>query len=74
MRQIIVDLNISADEYLKHYQRVASMVETVSRDGLRVQFPTGILQRFVTREGVHGTFVIYFDDNNKFQRIERLEP
>ncbi|WP_026180265.1 DUF2835 domain-containing protein [Hahella ganghwensis] len=72
MRQVVVDLHISADEYLKHYQRVASVVEVVSREGLRVHFPTGILQRFVTRDGIHGTFVIYFDDNSKFQNIERL--
>ncbi|WP_041598852.1 DUF2835 domain-containing protein [Hahella chejuensis] len=72
MRQIIVDIYISADEYLNVYRGSAKSVSAVSRDGLRVQFPASILQRFVTREGIRGSFVITFDDANKFQSIEQL--
>ncbi|MEJ2064623.1 MAG: DUF2835 family protein [Reinekea sp.] len=35
-------------------------------------FPSRILQPFVTRQGIHGTFRIYFDQYHKFQRIEQL--
>jgi len=48
------------------------MVHARSRDGRSVNFPTGILQRFVSREGVQGTFVINYDDTNKFVSVERL--
>lgn len=73
MNQLIVDLRITPDELLKHYQGVAKVVNATSRDGRRVQFPTNILQPFITRNGICGAFVIGFDENNKFAGIERLD-
>lgn len=69
---LTVDLNISAEEYLQHYQGSVHTVSCVSREGKRVQFPTRILQPFVSLAGIQGTFVIHFDRFHKFERIERL--
>ncbi len=71
-RSVIVDLHISADQYLKLYQGVATSVLAYAQDGRRVRFPARILQPFVSREGVHGRFRILFDAEGRFQRIERL--
>lgn len=72
MAYMIVDLNISADEYVRWYQGGARVVNAVARDGRRIQFPAGVLQPFVQHTGIQGTFAIYFDDNHKLQRVERL--
>lgn len=72
MAYMVVDLHISADEYLRWYQGGARVVNAVARDGRRVQFPASSLQMFVDHTGVHGTFAIHFDSNNKLQRVERL--
>ncbi len=72
MRTLIVDLYISSDQYLRLYQGVARTVHARSREGLRVQFPAVILQRFLTHEGIRGSFEIRFDAGNKFAGIERL--
>ncbi|WP_026225219.1 DUF2835 domain-containing protein [Teredinibacter turnerae] len=69
--QVEIQLTINADEYLKMYQGRANDVVARSVDGRRVRFPARILQRFVTREGVGGAFVITFDDANRFQSIQR---
>lgn len=69
---IIVDLTISAEEYLKLYQGVARDVICYSRDGRRVRFPAKILQRYVTHDGIQGSFCITFDQNQKFSAIRRL--
>lgn len=71
-QSLIVDLRISADDYLLHYQGQVKQVSCLSRDGRRVRFPTKILQPFVTRGGIHGTFTIEFDNDNKFVSIKRL--
>lgn len=71
-QSIIVDIFISADEFLRHYNGSVHTVSCVSRDGKRIQFPSRILQPFVTREGVRGSFKIYFDAQHKFSKIERL--
>ena len=74
MREFIIDLNIPYETFEKHYSGAANTVNGVSREGLRVQFPTNILQRFVSQQGVIGTFAIEFDDNYKFKSIRRLTP
>ena len=69
---LIVDINISADELLKLYSGSANQVRAMARDGRSVRFPARILQPFVTRTGVQGSFRILFDRHHKFERIERI--
>jgi hypothetical protein len=71
-QHLIVDLYISADEYLRHYKGQVSQVVCEARDGRRVRFPSSILQRFVTRSGIHGSFRIDFDDANKLVSVKRI--
>lgn len=72
MQQIIVDISISPDEWIKLYQGVATDVRTTTRDGRSVRFPGRILSRFYLRDGIQGSFRILFDDSGKFVSIERL--
>lgn len=72
MQRFVVSLYIPRDEYLAWYQGAVRAVYARTVDGRSVQFPANILQPFVTHNGVRGTFAIYVDDNQKFQRIERL--
>ncbi|MBN7769305.1 DUF2835 domain-containing protein [Marinobacter daepoensis] len=72
MQQIIVDIDISPEEWIKLYQGVATDVHTRARDGRSVRFPARILSRFFLQDGVRGSFRILFDDTGKFTSIERL--
>ena len=72
MQQIIVDISISPDEWIKLYQGVATDVRTTSRDGRSVRFPGRILSRFYLQDGIQGSFRILFDDQGKFVSVERL--
>ena len=72
MQQIILDVNISPDEWIKLYQGVAKDVHTTARDGRSVRFPARILSRFFLQDGIRGSFRIVFDANGKFSSIERL--
>ncbi|SOB75825.1 Protein of unknown function [Marinobacter sp. LV10R510-11A] len=72
MHQIIVDISISPEEWIKLYQGVAVDVRTKARDGRSVCFPARILSRFYLLDGVRGSFRILFDDSGKFSSIERL--
>lgn len=73
MYQITVDLIISADEWLKVYRGSARVVRARARDGRYVQFPANILARFLRRDGVRGSFLITFDDKNRFLDIQALD-
>ena len=72
MQQIIVDIAISPDEWIKLYRGEATDVHTTSRDGRSVRFPARILSRFFLKDGIQGSFRILFDTQGKFASIERL--
>ena len=69
---ILIDLVISREEYLRWYQGSARAVVATARDGRTIRFPAEALRPYVTHTGVRGTFAVYFDDNHKLLRVEKL--
>lgn len=72
MKEIIVSLHISRDDYLAFYQGQVHNVVARASDGRNIRFPASILKGMVGHEGIHGTFCIRFDDDNKFVDIRRV--
>lgn len=71
---MVIDLNIHPDEYLRHYRGNVTQVVCRARDGRTVRFPSALLQRHVTHDGVHGTFRLEFDNNFKLIAFNRIDP
>ncbi len=69
---IVIDLDIPAEECLRYYEGTASVVLVRARDGRTVQFPAHLLRRFVGHAGVRGGFVLRCDADNRLISIERL--
>jgi len=65
-------LSLSYDEFSAVYKGHAQHVITQSFDGRTVRFPADILKPYLTRSGIHGTFTIHFDKNNKFKSLEKI--
>lgn len=72
MQHIRFRLTISAQEYQQYYSGTIKAVITRAIDGRTLRFPANILQKFLTREGISGEFVMVYDDNNKFKEIKRV--
>lgn len=72
MQQIIVDIRIDKDEWLKIYRGETNIVYAISRDGRSIQFPANILSKYTTHDGVEGSFAITFNDAGKFQSVIKL--
>lgn len=72
MQQLIVDLALPADRFLAWYRGQADRVLMRSRDGRSISLPAHHLRPFLTREGVHGSFVLKFTDEGKLLSLERL--
>jgi len=72
MRKLTLDISLPSDRYEALYAGSVKDVQVISREGVRVRFPGMILQKYLQHDGVHGTFVIEFDDANKFRAITRI--
>ena len=66
-------LAISAERYLAYYQGSAQEVVVRSDDNKVVRFPASALRKFVTHDGIYGSFEIIFDENNKLIAIQPIE-
>lgn len=72
MKSITVSLTISAEEFQRLYHGSVKTVFAQSLDGRSIRFPAAILRPFVLHTGIRGTFQINFDEDNRFQSIQRL--
>lgn len=72
MHQILVSLTIDKNEFMRLYQGSARTVVTRATDGRTVRFPANILRPFLLHNGISGTFRITFNDEGKYQGIEKL--
>ncbi len=65
-------LSLSQEEYLRYYSGDVHAVQVKSLEGLTIQFPASALKSWVTHNGIHGQFVIRFDENNKLIELNKL--
>lgn len=65
-------LNISAEQYKQYYAGVARFVQVTCDDGQVVRFPASILQTHLAHDGIHGNFVLRYDDNNRLVGLSKL--
>ena len=72
LRRISFGLSVDYEDYLEYYQGVARNVRLRADNGQIILFPASRLQPFLTHTGVHGRFLITFDEHNKFVSLERL--
>lgn len=72
MSTIIIDVAVAADRFQKLYAGTAKYLLVNSRDGRRVQLPLTIFRSFLTHQGVYGSFMVKFDENNKLLDIKKI--
>jgi len=69
---VIVDVVIHKDDWLRVYEGTAQRVYTTARDGRSVIFPARILQPWMDHEGIHGTFLISYNAEGKFNSVHKV--
>jgi hypothetical protein len=69
----VCDLRLTAEAVEASYTGTVRYVQAQSREGARLRFPLAWLRRYVTRDGIAGTFVITIDAANRLQALRRLD-
>lgn len=72
LNEYVFSLHISAEDYLRHYKGQANTVFVIDRNGKRVRFPASALRRHVDHNGVHGTYRLITDKDNKLISLDRI--
>lgn len=71
-QQYRFSLQISQQQFLRHYQGTAGSVQVLSHCGRRLRFPASRLRPFLTHTGIMGTFVLTVDARNRFIDLKKI--
>ncbi|MNT37494.1 hypothetical protein D3C72_1736330 [compost metagenome] len=72
MPSLVLDISLTADEFLAVYQGRANRVLLRSRDGRKVSLPARHLRPHLGHAGVQGTFQLEFSADGKLLSLHRL--
>jgi hypothetical protein len=65
-------LCITPEQYLDYYRGTIKQVVVRCATGQTVQFPASLLQRFVTPDGIQGSFVLTCNDQHHGAELRKL--
>ena len=71
MKRYEFQLRIPPARYLDYYRGTIRHVVARCTSGQNVQFPASLLQKFVTKDGIQGNFVLTCDEQNKGADLQR---
>lgn len=72
MPSLVLDIALSAEQFLAVYQGRANRILVRSRDGRRVSVPAHHFRAFLTHEGIHGSFELEFSAAGELLKLQRL--
>lgn len=72
MPSLVLDIHLTAEQFLTYYQGRANRVLAYSRDGRSVSLPAHHLRPFLTHDGVRGTFRLEVGADGKLLELKRL--
>jgi len=72
MPSLVLDIRLTAEQFLAYYQGHVKRVLATSRDGRKVSLPAHHLRPFLTHSGVEGSFVLEFSVKGELLSLRRL--
>mgnify|MGYP002214497991 FL=1 len=68
----IFNIYLTEKETLSFYSARNNRVKVTAENGQTLSLPWGVFKPYVTKNGMNGRFVVYFDANGKFKELWRL--
>ena len=65
-------IQLSQQQFLRHYQGAASTVQVYSECGQRLRFPASRLRPFLTHTGIAGRFQMTVNAENRFVDLKKI--
>lgn len=71
MKRYEFRLDLSPEQYLPYYRGDATQVVVRCTTGAKLRFPAVMLRKFVLKDGIHGDFVLFCDEEHKGAELRR---
>jgi len=71
-RHYFFHLQISQDQFLRHYQGAVNSIQVVSECGKTLRFPASRLRPLLSHNGIHGRFCLTISPENRFISLRQI--
>ena len=72
MNKAVFSISLNSQSVMQYYQGKKNRVQVQTRQGFSMSIPYDILLKFVTREGIYGTFEISYSNDGKLGELRRI--
>ncbi len=72
MHKAVFSISLNSEQVLQFYKGLKHRVQVRTQEGQSMSIPYDILLKYVTREGVHGTFQISYGSDGKLGELVKL--
>jgi hypothetical protein len=72
LHKSVISVNLNKEQVLQYYKGVSTRVQCYDKNGQRMDLPIDIFLKYVTHEGIFGTFEITYDERGKFKCLQRI--
>ena len=72
MNKAVFSVSLNSEQVLQFYKGMKSRVQVRTQSGQSMSIPYDHLLKYVTREGIYGTFEITYDNFGNLGQIRKL--
>lgn len=72
MPKAVFSIGLSSDQVLQFYKGLRHRVQVSTADGQSMSIPYNILLKYVTHEGIYGTFEITYESDGTLGELRRV--
>ena len=72
MNKAVFSVSLNSEQVLQFYKGLKSRVQVRTQNGQSMSIPYDHLLKYVTREGIYGTFEITYDDFGNLGQLRKL--
>ena len=72
MQKATFSIRLGSEQVLEFYKGLKHRVRVMTTDGKSMSLPYDILLKYLTREGIYGTFEISYDSDGNLGELNRI--
>ena len=72
LHKSVIVIHLGREQVLQYYRGISTRVQGYDQDGQWMDMPIDIFLKFVTHDGICGTFEITYDEKGKLKDLQKL--
>jgi hypothetical protein len=72
LHKSVIIIQLTKEQVRQYYKGIATRLQCFDQDGRRMDLPIDIFLKYVSHNGIFGTFEIAYDERGKFKYLQKI--